>query len=187
VQPAREAVERITSLAQHQSAPFLRGLAALARGKLCVAEGADDPRSCFHEAMRYFAQARLPVETARTQLELARAMVSSSPAAAAAQATTALESFERLQAERDAKAAWALLRSLGVGTRPGPRDHSTLTRREAEVLDLVGRGLNNAQIAERLFISPKTVEHHVGRILAKLGLPTRARAVAYAAGSRVRS
>lgn len=181
VQAAREAVERMTSLAQHQSAPFPYGLAALARGKLCVAEGADDPRSCFHEAMRYFAQARLPVDAARTQLELARALVSSSPAAAAAQATAALESFERLHADRDAKAAWALLRSLGVGTRPGPRTHSTLTRREAEVLELVGRGLSNAQIAERLFISPKTVEHHVGRILAKLGLPSRARAVAYAA------
>ena len=37
------------------------------------------------------------------------------------------------------------------------------------------------EIGERLFISPKTVEHHVGRILAKLGLPSRARAVAYAA------
>ena len=66
---------------------------------------------------------------------------------------------------------------------PGPPEscRSTLTRRETEVLELVGRGLNNAQIAERLFISPKTVEHHVGRILAKLGLPSRARAVAYAA------
>lgn len=184
---AREAVDRMASLAQHQSAPFLHGLAALARGKLCVAEGADDPRSCFHDAMRYFAQARLPVDAARTQLELARALVPSSPAAAAAQAAAALKSFERLHADRDAKAALALLRSLGVGTKPGPRTHSTLTRREAEVLELVGRGLSNAQIAERLFISPKTVEHHVGRILAKLGLPSRARAVAYAAGSGVGS
>lgn len=183
VEPARAAVERMASLAQRQSAPFLHGLAAVARGKLCVAEGADDPRSCFHDAMRYFVQARLPVDAARTQLELARALVSGNPAAAAAQAAAALESFERLHADRDAKVAEALLRSLGVGTRPGPRAHSTLTRREAEVLELVGRGLSNAQIADRLFISPKTVEHHVGRILAKLGLPSRARAVAY--GSRV--
>ena len=186
VAPAREAVERMTSLAQQQSAPFLHGLAALARGKLCVAEGVSDPRPCFHQAMRSFAQARLPVDAARTQLELARALVSRSPAAAAAQATAALESFERLRADRDAGAAAALLRSLGIGTPPGPRQHSTLTRRESEVLELVGRGLSNAQIAERLFISPKTVEHHVGRILAKLGLPSRARAVAYAAaGSRL--
>jgi DNA-binding CsgD family transcriptional regulator len=44
----------------------------------------------------------------------------------------------------------------------------------------VGHGLTNAEIGERLFISPKTVEHHVGRILAKLGLSSRARAVAHA-------
>jgi DNA-binding NarL/FixJ family response regulator len=185
---AREAVERMSSLAQRQSAPFLYGLAARARGKLCVVDGAADPRSCFHEAMRCFTQACLPVDAARTQLELAKALVASSPKAAEAQATAALEAFERLHADRDAKAASALLRSLGVGPRPGPRNHATLTRRETEVLELVGRGLNNAQIAERLFISPKTVEHHVGRILAKLGLPNRARAVAYAAtGARIGS
>ena len=178
---ARAAAERLAALAREQEAPFLRGLAALAGGKLCVAERSGDPRSCFHEAMRHFAQARLPVDAAGAELELARALVADRPAAAAAQATAALEAFERLRADRDAKAAEALLRSLGVGTRPGPRSHATLTRREAEVLELVGRGLNNAQIAERLFISPKTVEHHVGRILAKLGLPSRARAVAYAA------
>jgi DNA-binding CsgD family transcriptional regulator len=183
VEQAREAADRMAALAERQSAPFLRGLAALAGGKLCVAEGSGDPGSCFHAAMRHFAQARLPVDAARTQLELARALVADRPAAAAAQATAALEAFERLRADRDTKAAEALLRSLGVGTRPGPRSHATLTRREAEVLELVGRGLSNAQIAERLFISPKTVEHHVGRILAKLGLPSRARAVAYAAAA----
>jgi ATP/maltotriose-dependent transcriptional regulator MalT len=150
VQAARDAVDRTASLAQRQSAPFLHGLTALARGKLCVAEGSGDPRSCFHEAMRYFAHARLPVDAARAQLELARALVPSNPSGAAAQATAALESFECLNADQDAKVASALLRSLGVGTPPGPRSRSTLTRREAEVLELVGRGLSNAEIAERL-------------------------------------
>jgi DNA-binding CsgD family transcriptional regulator len=55
-----------------------------------------------------------------------------------------------------------------------------LTSRERQVLDLVSHGLSNLEIGDRLFISPKTVEHHVGRIFSKLGLRTRAEAVAWA-------
>jgi DNA-binding NarL/FixJ family response regulator len=49
------------------------------------------------------------------------------------------------------------------------------------VLRLLGEGLTNAQIAERLVISPKTAEHHVARVFRKLGVRTRAEAAAYAA------
>ncbi len=49
------------------------------------------------------------------------------------------------------------------------------------MLRLVAEGLTNAAIGERLFISPKTAEHHVGRIRQKLGLRSRAEAAAYAA------
>ena len=49
------------------------------------------------------------------------------------------------------------------------------------MLRLLGEGLSNREIAERLFISPKTAEHHVGRIYGKLGVSSRAEAAAYAA------
>ena len=48
------------------------------------------------------------------------------------------------------------------------------------MLELLGHGLSNPEISDRLYISRKTVEHHVGNILAKLGLRSRAEAAAYA-------
>jgi DNA-binding NarL/FixJ family response regulator len=98
-----------------------------------------------------------------------------------AEATGALAAFEELNAARNADAAAALLRRLGGPARTGPRRRTPLTRREEEVLDLLGHGLSNPEIADRLYISRKTVEHHVGRILTKLGLRSRAEAAAYAA------
>jgi len=91
-----------------------------------------------------------------------------------------MEAFQRLQAARDADGAAALLRSLGVRPSAVRQGEGQLTARESEVLQLLGRGLTNPEIADRLFISRKTVEHHVGNVLSKLGLRSRAEAAGYA-------
>lgn len=78
------------------------------------------------------------------------------------------------------------LRAAGVrGLARGPRaatrgNPGGLTARELEVLALVSDGLSNAQIGQRLFVSTRTVDHHVSQILRKLDVPTRGRAVAAA-------
>jgi DNA-binding NarL/FixJ family response regulator len=82
------------------------------------------------------------------------------------------------------------LRSLGVrdlpalrrGPQPSTRANPAgLTRREVEVLALVAAGLRNTEIAERLYLTPKTVGHHVSAIYAKLGVDTRTAAARAAA------
>jgi DNA-binding NarL/FixJ family response regulator len=176
---ASQAVERLTTLARQQSGTYLKALAALARGRLCMAIGSADASACLHEALSAFDEAQMPVELAQVRLELARAQAVSRPTVAVAEASAALATFRGAHATRLADQAAALLRSLGAAPGPPGRGHDVLTHREAEVLELLGHGLTNTAIGDRLFISPKTVEHHVGRILAKLGLRTRTEAAAY--------
>jgi ATP/maltotriose-dependent transcriptional regulator MalT len=132
-------------------------------------------------AVATFDRLGLPYEAATSRLWLARAAAAHDRGIAIAEARLAFDAFERLGAARDADAASALLRALGarLGAR-GPRAVGTLTRREVEVLGLLGEGLSNGEIGDRLFVTRRTVEHHVASILAKLGLSGRTEAAAYA-------
>lgn len=98
----------------------------------------------------------------------------------------ALALFERLGAQPAMAIVRRRLRQRGVGGIPrGPRpstraNQAGLTTRQLEVLRLMAEGLSNAEIASRLFTSPKTVEHHVSAVLAKLGAHSRAQAISAA-------
>jgi DNA-binding CsgD family transcriptional regulator len=173
---AAGAVGRLESLARDAPTDYLRANAALARGKLGLAASTGDPRACLVDALALFTRAELPVEAARTRILLARAVVDDRPEVAIVEATAALKACRELGIDPEAAAASALLRSLSRG-----RPSHGLTRRETDVLGLLGEGLTNTEIGERLFISRKTVEHHVSRVLAKLGVRRRTEAAAYAA------
>jgi DNA-binding NarL/FixJ family response regulator len=180
---AADALEHLDAIAVKHPGAYQRAAAALARGRVCLTSGAGDPRTCLREALSGFTRAQMPMELALARLDLAAALQSESPDAAMAEARAAFESLERLQAARYADAAAAVLRKLGGQARTGSRSDTALTRREAEVLQLLGLGLSNPEISDRLYISRKTVEHHVGRILSKLGLRSRAEAAAHATRS----
>jgi len=103
----------------------------------------------------------------------------------------ALAIFERLGASPAAENLRRTLRASGVrgiarGPRPSTKENSAgLTTRQMEVLSLMTNGCTNAEIAEQLYISSKTVDHHVSAILAKLDAHTRAEAVSVALQSNL--
>jgi DNA-binding NarL/FixJ family response regulator len=180
VHGADSAAARMSEAAQHRPNAYAAATAALARGTVALAGGPGDATSCLREAIAGFTAAELPWELARTRLQLAAACADERPAVALAEARAALAVFENLRAARQVDSAAAVLRSLGVNPTTAMRVDGVLTNRESEVLELLGHGLSNPQIAQRLFISRKTVEHHVANVLAKLGLRSRAEAAVYA-------
>jgi ATP/maltotriose-dependent transcriptional regulator MalT len=99
----------------------------------------------------------------------------------------ALEELQQMGARAAAANVARRLRELGERRLPrGPRANTRanaagLTSRELEVLPLLAEGLRNAEIADRLIVSPKTVDHHVSSILRKLEVKTRGQAGAAAA------
>jgi DNA-binding CsgD family transcriptional regulator len=184
VDAADGAAERLVDLSRQLGHEHLRAAAELAAAQVDAAGSRAEGIAHAEEARDLYSKFGMPYQEGRSLLELGRLLAGREPELAVAEAGAALDIFERLGAARDADRAANLLRSLGARGRRAPRRSGELTKRELEVLALVEQGLSNRQIAERLYIAPKTASHHVSRILTKLGLQTRAEAAAYAARDR---
>jgi DNA-binding CsgD family transcriptional regulator len=172
----RGTIDTMRACAQAHPTPYARAVVACANGRA----GYDEPANWLRIAQDEFTRAQLPLEAAICRLDLAGTCIQDNPELAVKEARAALRTFRTLDAARYSDAAAALLRRLGQKVGPPRSGSDILTKRELEVLQLLGEGLSNPEISERLFISRKTVEHHVGNILVKLGLRNRAEAAAYA-------
>lgn len=193
VDAAETSAGRLAECSGGAESPVVRAQAARAAGLVAQARGNQaDAIESFRAAQRELSNHEHPLLGATIGLEAAQALADGGETAAAVtEARAALSSFERIGSGRNADRAAAFLRGLGVAGRSRHPNRTSalgeLTTREREVLTLLGEGHTNPEIARRLYITAKTAEHHVGRILTKLGVHTRTEAAALASAAAVSS
>lgn len=182
VDAALATAERLSAMASPSVPTMITARAERALGRVhLAAHDAMAASEHLDRALYRFSRLEMPYESSRTRLLLARTSATTNPASAAAEARTALAALESLGAAPEADAAAELLRSFGVRlSRGGHRAPGRLTNREQEVFQLLAEGLSNRELARRLSLTPKTVEHHVRSVLTKLELRSRSEVAAYA-------
>jgi DNA-binding CsgD family transcriptional regulator len=183
---AAEASEPALELARARGAAWLVGELALWRSRLGAADaepdGVAEPyrlevRGQWQAAAKEWSRLGCPYAAAL-------ALASSNDEDAL---RNALAELQRLGAHAAAGLVAQRLRDQGARGLPrGPRldtraNSALLTRRQLEILELLRNGLRNAEIAERLYLSPRTVDHHVSAILTKLNARSRTEATHIAA------
>ncbi|MET8772594.1 LuxR family transcriptional regulator [Streptomyces sp. NPDC004658] len=171
-------VEFIGSRVQHNTRlPLFEAAAAHARGLL------DRDRAKLTEAVKRYGTAR-PLLRAQAWEDAGVLSTATDAAEARACLERALESYEACGADRESRRVRSLLRKLGTKSVTGPGAPTTapgtpdsgwrgLTPAELGVVHLIARGATNRQAAERLFLSPHTVNTHVRHAFEKLGIRSR--------------
>jgi DNA-binding CsgD family transcriptional regulator/tetratricopeptide (TPR) repeat protein len=169
---AIDALLRLAELTQASGTDWGLGMEACCRA--LVSEG-DAAESYYLEAIERLARAHIGGHLARAHLHYGEWLRRQNRRVdARGQLRTAREMFTTMGMDGFAELAARELGATGATVRKRSVDNfSDLTPQEAQVARLVGDGLSNAEIAARLFISPRTVEWHLGNIFAKLQITSR--------------
>jgi len=151
-------------------------LALLVKASAAIAADDQEALGLFEEALAVPGTDRWPFELARVRLaygERLRRLKSTTEART--QLADAIDTFERLGARPWTARAGNELRATGLSvTAAGATGQASLTPQQREIALLAAAGLTNKQIAERLFLSPRTVAAHLHQLFPKLGVASRA-------------
>jgi DNA-binding NarL/FixJ family response regulator len=179
---ARMAFVPLDAFAKPGAPPWTIALAARCRGLL---SHGDEAERWFLEALRLHTAGDRPFDRARTELVYGEFLRRERRRIdAREQLRSALAGFEQFRAEPWAERARTELRATGETARK--RDPTTigqLTPQELQIAQFVGEGLSNKEIAAQLFLSPRTVEYHLHKVFAKLGVASRSELIRTRAGS----
>lgn len=177
---ARAASARLEAMADKLDNLSVHAMAAVAVGEIALAESdLQGARRSFTRAVDLFDRGGLPYEAALARGSLASVLAHLDKRDQAA--ALAEEAAAQLRALGAGPAAERIGSAIVAGAPLASGDDTVpgLTARESEVLALLAEGLKDREIAERLTISPHTVHRHVANILTKLGVSSRAAAVAH--------
>lgn len=149
-------------------------LALSARSHALLAEGGAAEEH-FQEALRLHATGHSDFERARTELLLGNALRRRRrPARAREHLHSALETFQRFAARLWCDQVRAELRATGESLRPAERPVTDqLTPQQLQIARFVAEGKTNREVAAHLFVSPRTVDHHLRNIFTRLGIRSR--------------
>ncbi|SDY92373.1 AAA ATPase domain-containing protein [Micromonospora pattaloongensis] len=150
-------------------------LALSARSHALLADGEDAAREYFREALRLHATGHSDFERARTELLYGNALRRRRrPARAREHLHSALETFERFGARLWCDQTRAELRATGEAVPPVAQPVAKqLTPQQLQIARFVAEGKTNREVAAQLFVSPRTVDHHLRNIFTRLGIRSR--------------
>lgn len=169
---ARDALERFEERAHATGRIWSRATSARCRGLLAPEHGYEED---FYRALLLNDRLPMPFERARTELCLGeRRRRSGRRSDAVAVLRSAAATFDQLGAAPWADHARRELKACGVSRQPRSSAMASLTPQELQVALVVSGGATNREAGTSLFLSPKTVEFHLGHVYGKLGLRSRA-------------